>query len=68
MVSPLPERLCELPGTLCPSSCFPATAILCGCGVAKFQALPKEERVGRLEFQLTCLVPRLKLLFSGPHR
>lgn len=51
-----------------PPSPLPAvrTVILRGCGVAKFQMLPRKERVGMLGFQPVHLAPRRTLFSSIP--
>lgn len=64
----LPQACVSSQEPLSPLPALPSpipTVILCCCSVAEFQALPREERGGVLEFQLTHLVPRLKL-FSSP--
>lgn len=64
-ISPHTMSLCALTETPFPTSCAHPTRILCGCGVGKFQALHRKERVGMLEFQLIHSVQGLKL-FSSP--
>ena len=65
MVSPPPPVYVspQEPPPLLPAA---PTALLRGCGVAKFQALPREERVGMLGFQPMCLAPKLTLFSSIP--